>query len=893
MKKKYFKLVVLCCIFFSELSYSQDSFLDTTFGNNGKVSYDTSKGISKNAKMTKQSDGKIILITSTANSYYEVSSTISRLNTDGSIDNTFGTNGYINTINATYGSNVYNIQFSVYSIVVSDDNSIFVSFKPPYYNTLNIDHNSFFIKKFNQNGIEDTSFDYTGYSNNIYHDKYAWIKSLPNNKLLIITKTYNNGDNGQLSSQIINILNPSGSIDNTFALDYYYQGGEIADILLQNDGKYVIIGNRYTSEYNQISYCGRLNSDGSTDVYFGNLGFVSLPNYYYSKAFSGVIQPDGKILIIAYKSNDYNGNQNIYTARFNPNGTPDVTYGSNGIVIKPEIVQYQSNLGLFLDANQNIFIVYNKAYMTDNKKINIDKLSNTGSLIATFQKEISHYRNYFIGFTQTQSGDIIFLTKTHTFNFLSLLKTDTNFNNVSTFGNNGIVTMFTDDDDNNTSNLSFIPKNSIVQSNGKILVSGDLGGYFLRRFNDDGTPDALFNNNSKYIAEKVNKIAIEPNNKILVAHNEGIYRLNEDGTLDTAFGTNGYLDTTYSGVSKILVDTNSNIYVITSNNKIYKYTSNGNPYSTFGTAGVITLTVDYNDAILDGETLFIGGNFTTIYQIPFDSQSDFAITKILPNGTIDTTFGTNGTGTVITSFSISSSESLLKLYLTNDQKLIALGNNYANTVIAKYNLDGTLDTSYGILGKNIIPQGQTIDAVIHPDNSISVLGYSDYSYGATNISFKLKRIATNGWLDNFFGDNGAIITDFDTTPNTSNYPANMLLQPDGKLIVVGKNNNLLLARYNNNLLTDNSTFDTSTSNVKVYPNPFVDKLNIEFFNKTNSNFLNYTIYDITGKTIFKSQKKISFGLNTITLNLSENIKKGYYLLNLEADSYSETIKLVK
>ena len=63
---------------------AQDTFLDATFGNNGKVIFDKVDASEQATCIAKQSDGKIIA----------AGTFITRYNLDGSVDTTFGTNGY-------------------------------------------------------------------------------------------------------------------------------------------------------------------------------------------------------------------------------------------------------------------------------------------------------------------------------------------------------------------------------------------------------------------------------------------------------------------------------------------------------------------------------------------------------------------------------------------------------------------------------------------------------------------------------------------------------------------------------------------------------------------------------------------------------------------------------
>ena len=81
--------------------------------------------------------------------------------------------------------------------------------------------------------------------------------------------------------------------------------------------------------------------------------------------------------------------------------------------------------------------------------------------------------------------------------------------------------------------------------------------------------------------------------------------------------------------------------------------------------------------------------------------------------------------------------------------------------LARYNINGSLDSSFGTGGKVITPVGSDADygnsVAIQSDGKIVVSGYS---YNGTNDDFALVRYDSTGILDNTFGAAGKVITDF-------------------------------------------------------------------------------------------------------------------------------------
>src|SRR5262249_38320846 len=122
--------------------------------------------------------------------------------------------------------------------------------------------------------------------------------------------------------------------------------------------------------------------------------------------------------------------------------------------------------------------------------------------------------------------------------------------------------------------------------------------------------------------------------------------------------------------------------------------------------------------------------------------------------------------------------------------------------VARFNANGTLDTTFGSGGQvtTAFAVGARTDlptggVVVQPDGKIVVAGNSN-----SHNSFELARYNTNGTLDATFGTGGKVVTSFAQFPNGLE-ASTLLLQPDGKLIVVGDTvgtapYDWVLARYN-------------------------------------------------------------------------------------------------
>jgi uncharacterized delta-60 repeat protein len=125
----------------------------------------------------------------------------------------------------------------------------------------------------------------------------------------------------------------SGVFDETFGRDGSSCGGD--DIALQPDGK--ILGTIFESGVTGQIVVNRCNTDGSLDTTFGTVGEVRISDEPYGTN-KVLVQPDGKILVVAAVGDSRDGGH-ILVARFNSNGIPDATFGSNGkvVLVSPDL----------------------------------------------------------------------------------------------------------------------------------------------------------------------------------------------------------------------------------------------------------------------------------------------------------------------------------------------------------------------------------------------------------------------------------------------------------------------------------------------------------------------------------------------------------------------------
>ena len=217
--------------------------------------------------------------------------------------------------------------------------------------------------------------------------------------------------------------------------------------------------------------------------------------------------------------------------------------------------------------------------------------------------------------------------------------------------------------------------------------------------------------------------------------------------------------------------------------------------STFGNNGKVTTDFGPGDdniqSILlqaDGKILVVGDSFN-------GSSYDFALARYNSNGSLDTTFGTGGR--VTTNFGLTSAEDTgLDAVLQADGKILVGGTAFIggdnDFALARYNRDGTLDTSFGDGGKaSTFFEGggddQISSIVLQADGKILVAGRTSIGgNGSSKLNFALARYNSNGTLDTSFGTGGKFNIDFNSGEDVA---YEVLLQPNGQILVGGQASN--------------------------------------------------------------------------------------------------------
>ena len=374
-----------------------------------------------------------------------------------------------------------------------------------------------------------------------------------------------------------------------------------------------------------------------------------------------------------------------------------------------------------------------------------------------------------------------------------------------TFGTGGIAT---------TANTS--ANAAALQSDGKIVVAASIsteGG--LLRYTTSGALDSSFGTGGEVLIGTNNfgpafAVAIQTDGKILAAAPTSlrltVFRFNSNGSLDNTFGSNGAATIQAAGrffppISGGLILQPDGRIPVGTGNVAARLLANGQLDSTFGSNGLA--------ATVGGDSLaLLPSGVTAASDILIGTGSVMSL--YAPNGSLVTNFGVNGQTPGFAfndrgGFVVNTSSATVSRIITARSLTVSSSLTFAQTVsgflLEGYNFDGTIDNSFGTHGGVVTPFPGNILA-----HAFAVALQTNGDIVAAGQTALTDVDASPGPSD--FGlvrysPNGRIDTTFGnggfvSTPfGTSEAFANtVLIQTDGKIVAVGNSNGgTTLARY--------------------------------------------------------------------------------------------------
>lgn len=280
--------------------------------------------------------------------------------------------------------------------------------------------------------------------------------------------------------------------------------------------------------------------------------------------------------------------------------------------------------------------------------------------------------------------------------------------------------------------------------------------------------------------------------------------------LDNSFGNNGKIITDFGNYDdqalRIAIQPDGKVIVVGKSYNginfdfaLVRYNSDGIIDSTFGTNGKVLTDFGKNET-----PIFIkiqtDGKFIVVGNAVANNNEDFVFSRYNHDGSLDTTFG--NLGKVIIDFA-GDNDYITAINMTHDNEIIIGGlvKNYylcgspsGSNIIAKYDTSGSLDSTFGYNGIICNNITESYMLLVQQNEKIVLLFNKDYGY-PNNYDFALAQYNSDGSLDTTFGISGIANTDFGGT----NDQIGIGVLTNNKILIAGTSgNNLALARYNSN-----------------------------------------------------------------------------------------------
>ncbi|MCW8998068.1 MAG: hypothetical protein OQK04_05080, partial [Kangiellaceae bacterium] len=729
-----------------------DGALDTSFDSDGRVNLDIADQYNEVKGLLVQEDQKIIALVDNVNSDRQCG--LIRLNTDGSLDNDFGTNGVIefNYLNTN--------RHHCLDVVQDEDQRIYVLFEDD-------DSNTSHIAKFDNQGGINTGFDSDGVVE--LESQFAEFLVIDFYKGVLAV--------GKSDSSTVQITrySSSGTISTYFGTNGIYQfdfGSEINNIALtsfgdeDNNGFFIATSIKNSNDLKVVKVkqeAQELYTDFGTD----GVATHSIDSNYFNLANNQamLIQADGKMMIAGSSYLQAPITQRFISftgVRLNTDGSLDYTFTDSGA--KSFYFSGQDN-GRALDKISSIVQLDSGSIFVAGETVEASSNSKDAVIAFSFESEADTDNDGLRDTLDEDDDGDGWSDSEELDNGTSI--TDASDTPVDSDGD-GVSDLY-DNDDNNDGlidgldaswNVRGLVEHQVVypfdgdrsaeayavavQEDGKILLAGesDIEGsgpdeLFVVRYHTDASLDESFdddgivNFNIAGGYNEINALMPQSNGRIVALNQEtnsdrqcGLVALNSDGSLDTDFGVDGL-------------------------------------------AVIDTLNTDSQtcrDAEQDN-----AGNFLVLA-----TNSDTLLARFDADGNLDTSFNADGI------IEISESNySRSDIALQSSDKVLLL----SDTNIFRYDNDGNLDATFGTNGTYSISLSEGIrynDIKILPDDSILVMvGLSD-SWDLQVI----KILADGSGLDTGFGDNGITTISADGGNFYMSDFDSFVVQNDGKLMLV-------------------------------------------------------------------------------------------------------------
>jgi uncharacterized delta-60 repeat protein len=382
----------------------------------------------------------------------------------------------------------------------------------------------------------------------------------------------------------------------------------------------------------------------------------------------------------------------------------------------------------------------------------------------------------------------------------------------------------------------------LLKSDGKIIIVGSVAdpnyvfSMFILQLNPDGTPDLDFGTNGQVVlelgegSEYAHSAARQTDGKIVISGAKEdanfynapvVVRVNENGTLDSAFGSDGL-----TMLEAVFFDNELNASVVLPNGNIA-----------------------------------VAGHFDRGLNAGGGTDFDILLFQLTPDGVLNEAFGDGGI-TLVAPSGLNIDDAFGLASDSEGRLLVCgwmtLGDFSTDGVLLRFLPNGSLDTSFSSNGWLSVDSGgvdQIMDVLVQADNSILVCGLQT---GDMDMEFMIARVLDNGTLDVSFNNTGVSSI---LVGQGMNDVSAFDIQADGEVVLAGKalgngNNDFALARFGTGV-PDFVNVNGRLEELLVYPVP-VNSGGILCVKAPQWDTSTYHITDSAGRIVFSGDSYSDF-----------------------------------
>ena len=565
-------------------------------------------------------------------------------------------------------------------------------------------------------------------------------------------------------------IKPEGILDSSFAVNgrflnrFGYNNYQIRSLIVQSDGKILVGGNTLsTSPVNASWLMFRLNPGGQVDSSFAVNGIYTrtIPGSRISAISAIRTAENDRIMVAAFHDNSSQGFMDVFKLKLN--GTFDSTFAQSAIIFQRPFLQshFFEHLKMDMDTAMNPTILGYSTFSVQFTGHMILRLTKNGQVVTEFNGNgIETYTNSqgnqnladysygssdkLVGVAQISNGKIliagnIFQDPNDSRKRIGLVRLTADGKIDSSFGTTGRKAIMPD---NNPS----IMKAFVKLDDEKILFNRNENT--LLKIDSTGKIDSSFGTNGiltlnlpprNGFSTEIRALAQQADKKILVLSTNRIYRLEPDGQPDNSFGTSGAITLVINSDAigqKIGVDTDGKIVAAIQDAggvRMFRCSAAGVADNTFGV---------FNNGYSN-----INVNISLTYELAF--RNIFTDFEILPDGKV---------------IILCMKERFSGIPITNNNQIIAAGANYRDIILYRINTNGLIDNTFGGIPLSSFYRGTSHlslpfveevpgDLSITQNGKILIAGY--FNKG-TGWDIGLVQLKANGLYDTTCFINGFV-----------------------------------------------------------------------------------------------------------------------------------------